>query len=88
VSAVTGEGLPELLAAIEARLLGSRPVHELTLDPTDGAGLAWLYAHGEVLERREDEDGRLHLAVRVADKSLTTFHRRFGDGIRQAVKEN
>nr|WP_245585444.1 GTPase HflX [Pleomorphomonas koreensis] len=88
VSAVTGEGLPELLAAIEARLLGSRPVHELTLDPTDGAGLAWLYAHGEVLERREGEDGRLHLAVRVADKSLTTFHRRFGDGIRQAVKEN
>jgi GTP-binding protein HflX len=88
VSAVTGEGLPELLAAIEARLLGSRPVHELTLDPTEGAGLAWLYAHGEVLERREDEDGRLHLAVRVADKSLTTFHRRFGDGIRQAVKEN
>ena len=88
VSAVTGEGLPELLAAIEARLLGSRPVHELTLDPTDGAGLAWLYAHGEVLERQDGEDGRLHLAVRVADKSLTTFHRRFGDGIRQAVKEN
>lgn len=88
VSAVTGEGLPELLAAIEARLLGSRPVHELTLDPIDGAGLAWLYAHGEVLERRDDDDGRLHLAVRVADKSLTTFHRRFGDSIRQAVKEN
>ncbi len=81
VSAVTGEGLAELLEAVEKRLLGSRPVHAVTLDPTDGAGLAWLYAHGEVLERHEGEDGSLLLSVRVADKSMSTFHERFGDRI-------
>lgn len=88
VSAVTGEGLPELLAAIEARLLGGRPVHELTLDSSDGAGLAWLYDHGEVLERRDDEDGTLRLTVRVADKSMTAFHRRYGERILHPVPEN
>lgn len=88
VSAVTGEGLPELLAAIETRLLGSRPVHELILDPSDGAGLAWLYAHGEVLERRESENGTLHLSVRVADRSMTAFHQRYGDRIQHPLAEN
>lgn len=88
VSAVTGEGLPELLASIETRLLGSRPVHELTLDPSDGAGLAWLYDHGEVLERNAGENGLLHLSVRIAEKSMTVFHQRYGDRILHPLAEN
>jgi GTP-binding protein HflX len=77
VSAVTGEGLDALIEAIETRLLGDRPVHRLVLEPTDGAGLAWLYGHGEVLERFDGEDG-LRLSVRVADKHVSTFLERFG----------
>jgi GTP-binding protein HflX len=77
VSARTGEGLDSLLEAIENRLRGDRPVHRLLLDPADGAGLAWLYAHGEVLERFDGEDG-LRLAVRVADKHVAAFLERFG----------
>lgn len=88
VSAVTGEGLPELLAVIEARLLGSRPVHELVLDPSDGADLAWLYAHGEVLERQTDENGTLYLKVRVAEKSMAAFHERYGQRILHPTEEN
>lgn len=81
VSAVTGDGLPELLDAIEKRLLGSRPVHSLTIEATDGAGLAWLYAHGEVLDRQDGEDGALRLEVRVAEKSMSAFHQKFGGRI-------
>lgn len=88
VSAMTGEGLPALLAAIETRLLGSRPVHELTLDPSDGAGLAWLYDHGEVLERHDGENGMLHLSVRIAEKSMTVFHQRYGERIQHPLAEN
>lgn len=88
VSAATGEGLPELLAVIEARLLGSRPVHELVLDPSDGADLAWLYAHGEVLERQTDENGTLYLKVRVAEKSMAAFHERYGQRILHPTEEN
>ena len=52
VSALTGAGLDDLLLLID-RLLGS---HEqtlrLALAPEDGAGLAWAYENGRVLERR------------------------------------
>ncbi len=54
VSAVTGEGSDQLLALIDARLAGDRELVELDVPMSDGAGLAWLYAHGEVL-RRVDE---------------------------------
>ena len=52
-------------------------MHRLLLEPTDGAGLAWLYGHGEVLERFDGDDG-LRLAVRVADKYVSAFLERFG----------
>nr|WP_237151909.1 GTPase HflX [Oryzibacter oryziterrae] len=78
VSALTGEGLPALLEAIEGRLLGDRPVHRLTLDPSDGAALAWLYGHGEVLERDDRGEDGLKLAVRVAEKFQDAFMARYG----------
>jgi GTPase len=55
ISAVTGAGCDALLQLLDARLLdGIRPVPvEVAL--SDGAGIAWLYRHGEVLERRDDE---------------------------------
>ena len=81
---MTGEGLPELLSVIEARLLGNRPVHELALDPSDGADLAWLYAHGEVLDRHTSEDGTLRLKVRVAEKSMAAFRERYGQRIQHS----
>jgi len=65
VSAMTGEGLPDLRAAIEARLGAGRVTRELMLDPADGAGLSWLHRHMEVLDQELDEkDGRLKVTVR------------------------
>ncbi len=77
VSAVTGEGLDALLAAIEARLAKGREVMEIDLDPTDGQGLHWLYEHAEVLARREAADGGVHLTIRVAPESAERVRRRF-----------
>ncbi len=42
VSAITGEGIDTLDAAIEARLAAGRVLIELDLDPADGAGVSWL----------------------------------------------
>ena len=51
VSAVTGEGVPDLLAAIEKELMGARPTVTVDLE-TDQLGAApWLYENTEVLER-------------------------------------
>ena len=65
VSALSGEGLDRLIPAIETRLAESRQTIALSLDPSDGAGLSWLYRHSEVLSRNMDDDGRLAVTVRA-----------------------
>jgi GTP-binding protein HflX len=70
VSALSGEGVERLVAAIEARLAESRQTLELSLDPGDAAGLSWLYRNSEVLSRNMNEQGRLAVTVRAdADKA-------------------
>ena len=76
VSALTGEGIDRLLAAVEDRLAQGRPLVELTLDPADGRGLHWLYEHAEVMSRSDHDDG-LHLIVRVARSQVERVKRRF-----------
>jgi GTP-binding protein HflX len=76
VSALTGEGIDRLLAAIEDRLAHARAVVDLTLDAADGPGLHWLYQHGEVMRRR-DEGSEIHLTVRVAPDQVERVRRRF-----------
>jgi GTP-binding protein HflX len=61
-SALTGEGLPELRAAIDARLSAGMELVDYAIPASDGARLAWLYRHGEVVTREDREDGT---AVRV-----------------------
>ena len=61
ISALTGEGIPELLATIEEHLAMGRPSYEVDVAPEDGQGLAWLHENTEILDRR-DEGGRAHRA--------------------------
>ena len=65
VSALSGEGIENLLTAIESRLGEARQTLQLLLDPSDGAGLSWLYRHSEVLSRQMRDDGRLEISVRA-----------------------
>lgn len=65
VSALTGEGMDRLAAAIETRLSESRQTLEVSVDAADGAGLSWLYRHSEVLAKDVRDDGRLSVTVRA-----------------------
>jgi GTP-binding protein HflX len=65
VSALTGEGMDQLVAAIEVHLGENRQTIELSVDPADGAGLSWLYRHSEVLTKDLASDGRLSVTVRA-----------------------
>ncbi|MCK6454178.1 MAG: GTPase HflX [Alphaproteobacteria bacterium] len=70
VSAVTGEGCDALLATIDASLGAHREVAEFDIPVTDGASIAWLYEHGEVLDRRDgDETVRLRVGLDAADRA-------------------
>ena len=81
VSAVTGEGIERLTAAIEARLAARRQTLEVALDPADGAGLSWLYRHSEVLEKRLRDDGRLAVTVRAEPDKAARVRAKFTGAI-------
>ncbi len=72
VSALTGEGLDALRAALDTRLGAGMVTHEVTLSSEDGARLAWLYRHGEVVSREEAE-GAIRLAVRLSPADRDRF---------------
>ncbi|MBI3628694.1 MAG: hypothetical protein HY217_03770, partial [Candidatus Rokubacteria bacterium] len=57
VSAVTGAGLPELLARIESLLRPQTPVVSLRIPYADGGALALCYKRGRVLARADEPSG-------------------------------
>jgi GTP-binding protein HflX len=75
VSAITGEGLPALLAAIDSRIAAGMETADYEIAPEDGARLAWLYEHGEVVGRR-DGDAAIHVTVRLLPADRARFERR------------
>ena len=77
VSALTGEGIDKLTAAIETRLARGRSLIDLDLEPADGQGLHWLYEHTEVMARETAEDGHVHVTVRVPADTVARVKRRF-----------
>ena len=64
VSALTGEGLPELRQAI-ADALGVAAPTEVLIAPEDGRTRAWLYRLGAVIEEQMAEDGRVAMKLRA-----------------------
>jgi GTPase len=78
VSALTGEGMELFYHAIEERLSDEHNILDITLGAADGVNLSWLYRHAEVLNRFDDEEGMLHLTVRVAKDREEGIRKRFG----------
>jgi GTP-binding protein HflX len=75
VSAATGEGCAALLQRIDRRLDRTDRVVRLEVPLADGQTLAWVYRHGEVVGRRDDERAA-HLAVRLSDADLGRLRHR------------
>jgi len=83
VSAASEDGLEPLRRALLAKVREQRPIAVVTLPPSDGRLLAELYRDGEVLDRREEEDGSLVLRARL-DEATAGRLRRGGAEIRAA----
>ena len=69
ISALDGEGVPALLAAVSGRLRKEAKVRAITLSASDGELIAWLHANGEVLSH-EYEGLETRFAVRLSDARL------------------
>jgi GTP-binding protein HflX len=66
-----------MLERIGRLLTEGARVHRITVPASDGARIAWLHAHGEVIEEREagegDEGPLRRLDVRLTDKEFGRY---------------
>ncbi len=76
VSALTGEGVGALLAAIDAALSETRHAAVVRLAQDNGKAAAWLHAHGLVVARRDDE-GMAEFDLLASARELNQFIKRF-----------
>jgi GTP-binding protein HflX len=72
LSALSGEGVDNLIATVAGRLTEGHQRYTITLDAGDGAGAAWLHQHGEVLDHAI-EGARAVYEVRMAPKDYERF---------------
>jgi GTPase len=75
ISALTGEGVDALARVVSDRLSRGSRVHTVRIDPGDGAAIAWLHQHGEVLAS-ETGEATTRLDVRLSDIDWARFEAR------------
>lgn len=76
LSALTGEGVDNLVQMIEDYLKRKHHLLEAHILHTKGAPLAWLYNRGEVISKEEDETKTM-LRVRLSSLSIERFKAKF-----------
>lgn len=82
ISASSGEGTAELMAAVDEILARGYITVRADLDFKDGAALAWLHERAEILERHDEADG-IHLDIRIAPDIAARFEKTFEKPLRQ-----
>lgn len=75
VSAMSGEGIDDLVEQVAAALTSGHRRYWITLDVADGAGAAWLHSHGEVLDQVIEGDQATY-EVRLSEPDYERFNRR------------
>jgi GTP-binding protein HflX len=78
LSALSGEGVDDLLACIAGHLRKGAPLREVTLGAGDGEAMAWLHANGEVVGQRQ-EGLQTHLEVRLSDTDWSRFQAKLAE---------
>jgi len=77
ISALTGEGIPDLLKLLDDRLAAAAQIYDISLNVTEGAALSWLYSHGKIIDKRETKT-KIRLKVELGDADYGRFKSRFG----------
>jgi GTP-binding protein HflX len=75
ISAVTGDGVEDLMACAGEHLRKGAKIRTIVVDAGDGEAMAWLHAHGEVLEQSTDEL-QARYEVRLSDADFARFESR------------
>ncbi|MCU6452619.1 GTPase HflX [Sphingomonas sp. A2-49] len=75
LSALGGEGVDALIGQVAAKLTAGHRRYWITLAAEDGAGAAWLHAHGEMLGQ-SSEGLETQYEVRLAERDYERFLQR------------
>ncbi|TPG54003.1 GTPase HflX [Sphingomonas glacialis] len=75
ISALSGEGVAHLLDTVAALLTATHRRYTILLEAGDGAGAAWLHAHGEVLSQSVEGEQAIY-EVRMAERDYERFAQR------------
>lgn len=76
ISAVNGTGLEKLLQKIDEYLSRDEFVEEYKLALENGEAISWLYRHGEVLSRHDDDECA-YIKVRLQPADLERFKKKY-----------
>ncbi len=76
VSALTGEGTDDLAELCSNRLTSTYRLRTINLNVSDGARIAWVHAHGRVVEQTSDGE-TVTLSVRMSDEDFGRFSARW-----------
>ncbi len=80
VSAITGEGMENLLAIIESRVSGEIEEITVVVPPDALRHLDWIYRNAEVLSRKDLESGGAELAIRATRATRAELDGRLSGG--------
>jgi GTP-binding protein HflX len=75
LSALTGEGVDDLRRALTDRLSRGARIRTIRLPASDGASIAWLHQHGEVMDS-EATGETVRIDVRISDVEWARFESR------------
>jgi GTP-binding protein HflX len=72
LSAISGEGVPDLLDAIEKVMAHSQNLMKIRLSVTEGKALAWLHRHASIVSRTDNEED-ISLEVSISPSEQEKF---------------
>lgn len=78
VSAVTGQGIGPLRQRLSDILTSEHRTIDLVLRPEQGSLLSWIYDHGRVNWREDQDDGTIRLRARLSDTDLARLDHQRG----------
>ena len=76
ISAVTGEGIDDLMAIIEERVSGGVVEASFTLSAERLGLIDWIYRHGDVIRREDHEDGSVTLHLHTTQAARDEIARK------------
>lgn len=73
ISAISGQGLSDLLQLIQEKIFSVSREFEMKLTPQMGKARAWLHTHCQITNERVDDNGCILINAQMSERELNEF---------------